>query len=175
MPLASDTPVYDVADLQPKGSAEELKLWWNPVGSAYYPYRVKMEQRTPVDGLDFLSFRLARDESLGVFKVELTQQTAYVWPYLPSTVQNATDQLRYGFLLLSEDWELEVQEKLTADEKNVKVHELREGGGKWPLSGEVGIQAVMALTRNVLQSASDKNALDPKLHNLLQTLDSLTR
>jgi hypothetical protein len=174
MPLASATPVYDAADVEPKAHPDELKLWWSRGNSAYYPYKVKMVERQRVDGLDFLLFKLARNEALGPFKVELTRQTAYVWSDLPSTVQKATPERPYGFLLLSDDWEIEVQEKLTGLGSPVKVQELREGGGKWPLSAEGIFMEVATATKAVLQDAN-KAALDPKLSNLLDTLNSFTR
>lgn len=166
MPLADDTSTYDAADVETKASPDELNLWWARGIAAYYPYKVRMIDRYDRDGLTFLVFRLARNEALGPFKVELTQQTAYVWSDLPSTAQKATNARPYGFLMLSGYWEIEVQELLQEQNSPVVVHELREGGGKWPLSAE-GDPKEAILTLKKPQPVNNGGGTGDNMRNLL--------
>jgi hypothetical protein len=175
MTTAYSISSYANANTQPTATADELKLWWarDTVSTQYYPYRVKVENRQVSGNLDILSFRLARNELLGPFEVDLVMQHAHVWRDLPSTAQLVTDRHRtenpprvYGFLMLSEAWETAANARLAqlaqaADGFSVAGY--REAGEKWPFSAQFA-QALSAELRD-----------DPMRARLLGLYDIITR
>jgi hypothetical protein len=140
MPKADSTRTYTLANTQPVDSPDKLVSWWarDTVSIRYYPYKVMRVSRELTAGLDILCFKLANNLALPDFKVELTRQYTHVWPDLPSTIQRATANNLYGFLMLSEAWEKDAQNQLaqTPQFSDVQISALREGGEKWPLAAK---------------------------------------
>lgn len=132
---------YALANTQPVTNRDDLQVWWyrDTVSTRYYAYKVKRVRLEPgEDNMLFLHFKLARREDLPDFKVEMTRQTAQVWPDLPSTIQLAKQDGLYGFLMLSANWEMAAQSELARipEFSTVNITDLREGGEKWPIAAK---------------------------------------
>lgn len=140
MTKADSTRTYTLANTEPVSDPAQLVAWWarDTVSNRYYPYKVKRVRRELKEGLDILYFQLATQPELPVFKVELTRQYTHVWPDLPSTIQRATADGLYGFLMLSAAWETDAQNQLaqTPNYNGFQLTTLREGGEKWPIAAK---------------------------------------
>ncbi|MBZ4416192.1 hypothetical protein [Myxococcus sp. RHSTA-1-4] len=153
---------YYLANVVTKKTPDELNVWWlRELLPIYHAFKVKFEGRRTslAEKDDILSFRLARDENLGVFHVDLKDQPDLVWSDLPSTVQFATSDAPYGYLLLSDKW-VDAQSATL----NVDLQKYIEGGGKWPIgAGAEGLRKL------IMERVSDK-ALQQLLLGLLENL-----
>ncbi|NOK37612.1 hypothetical protein [Corallococcus exercitus] len=156
------TDDYYRADISTKKHPEELGAWWfkNWV-RLYNVFKVKFESRT-VDlqkKTDLLAFRFAQDENLGPFYVDLKDDYRFVWSDLPSTVQLATKDAPYGFLLLSPEWVAAQSQTVGAN-----LGAFAEGGGKWPIAaGEKSL-------REFIQERVQDKKLQSQLIELLDLL-----
>jgi hypothetical protein len=133
---------YYLAQVKPSTDLTQLKVWWRrPLSPTFYTaYLVRLVLRSTSTSAksDLLTFRLARNEDLGDFHVDLKDNPIHVWPDLPSTIQLATASNQYGFLLLSEEWETAEEARLNQPprppDQYVDLGAFGEGGGKWPIA-----------------------------------------
>ncbi|MFP2895236.1 hypothetical protein [Corallococcus sp. 4LFB] len=152
---------YYQADISTKKHPDELRAWWFKGLVLYDAFKVKFESRTTnlEKKQDILTFRFARDEQLGPFRVDLKDDYKFAWSGLPSTVQFATKEAPYGFLLLSPAW-VASQSKTVG----VNLRSFVEGGGKWPIGGGDKNQL-----KSILEQIEDKQLRD-RLSDLLSPL-----
>ncbi|NPC45934.1 hypothetical protein D7Y27_13640 [Corallococcus sp. AB004] len=158
------TEDYYRADISTKKHPDELGAWWfkNWV-RLYNAFKVRFESRTTdlQQKKDLLTFRFARNEALGPFYVDLKDDYRFVWSDLPSTIQFATKDAPYGFLLLSPEWVATQSQTV-----GTNLGAFAEGGGKWPIgAGE------KSLREFIMERVHDKQRQD----DLLELLDLLLK